>query len=77
LKGSRIDVETVCGTCSLVFTIHGIEKYIKEVGSGYDLSSLKCPSCEQKNLKFDLLRVEDNGFVEHHMKQVHQNRKKC
>lgn len=67
---TRIDVECVCQTCSLVFTLHGIDHYIADVGAGYDIGNLQCPNCLEKGLKFDLLRVKDNGFVEYHRQRV-------
>lgn len=71
---TRIDVECVCPVCALAFTIHGIDQYLSEVGSGYDIGNLECPNCCQKGLRFDLFRVKDNGFVAHHRKQVHDEK---
>lgn len=68
---TRLDVETTCPICALVFTIHGIDQMINEEGSGYDIGNLKCPNCEQKGLHFDIQRVADNGFVKHRRKEVH------
>lgn len=57
---TRIDCETVCLTCKMFFTIHGIDIELgKEAGSGFAVSNLECPNCGLKTLDFDLVRVED------------------
>jgi hypothetical protein len=56
---SQLDLECACLICGTYFTVHDIEHTGgKEIGSGWHISGMTCPNCGQKELDFDLIRVE-------------------